>query len=64
MSAFQETAKMKMISLPLLTVAAIAFAPAEGRTGSGVFRDGPGEADGLAQYPWRHRVVLLFAPSD
>jgi Domain of unknown function (DUF4174) len=64
MSQFQEVAKMKMLSLPLLTAASIAFAPAEGRTGSGVFRDKPVEAGDLAQYRSSYRLVLLFAPSD
>jgi hypothetical protein len=62
MSPLQEVAKMKTLSLPLLTAAAIAFSPAEGRAGSGVFQDEP--ADGLERYRWSHRPVLLFAPSE
>jgi hypothetical protein len=52
---------MKTLSLPLLTAAAIAFAPAEARPGSDVFQDRP--VDGLERYRWSHRPVLLFAPS-
>lgn len=55
---------MQSRSLPLLTAAAIAFAPADGRTGPSVFISLPTDAVDLEAYRWSHRPVLLFSPSE
>lgn len=53
------------LSYSLLTAAAIALAPADGRAEGTpvVFLDLSADRADLDAYPWRNRPVLLFAPS-
>ncbi len=60
----KEASSLQSHSLRLLTFAAIAFAPGDGRAGPMVFIVPPIDVVDLKEYRWTHRPVLIFAASE